>query len=307
MEMIMRSYPNDWVSDSIMCKRGVGGGSSGVTHQLTEEKQGTFHYTIGPYSDPVLHINPGDRVVVGDPRCLRGQDYQRDRRARRYPRDAVAEPAMRADHGRGGGEGGRLGGAHREDGAPRAAAARHLLHDQGVRRPDQHLLHGHAERAAAREGPQDRARRGARLLERSGHAALQAPHRHAELLTADRFDQLADTRQPRRQHGPAGYGARDGDLPAGPLPGRPAFHRRCPRLPRRRRGLRRCGRISDHHHHHGRSDQGLEHRVAAPGGRRLHHDHRQLPSAGGRHPHRLPRTGALDGGRVRLRQVGTPT
>ena len=54
MEMIMRSYPNGWVTESIMHKRGVGGGSSGVT----------FHYTIGPYSDPVLHINPGDRVVV---------------------------------------------------------------------------------------------------------------------------------------------------------------------------------------------------------------------------------------------------
>ena len=64
MEMIMRSYPNTWVTDSIMYKRGVGGGSSGVTHELTEERQGTYHYTIGPYSDPVLHIKPGDRVVV---------------------------------------------------------------------------------------------------------------------------------------------------------------------------------------------------------------------------------------------------
>ena len=64
METIMRSYTSDWVADSIMYKRGVGGGSSGVTHELTEEMQGTFHYTIGPYSDPVLQIKPGDRVVV---------------------------------------------------------------------------------------------------------------------------------------------------------------------------------------------------------------------------------------------------
>ena len=64
MEMIMRSYPNDWVTESIMYRRGVGYGSTGVTHHLTEEIQGVYHYTIGPYSEPVLHINPGDRVIV---------------------------------------------------------------------------------------------------------------------------------------------------------------------------------------------------------------------------------------------------
>lgn len=38
--------------------------SSNETHALTEEKQIQFHYTIGPYSEPVLTINPGDRVIV---------------------------------------------------------------------------------------------------------------------------------------------------------------------------------------------------------------------------------------------------
>ena len=64
MEMVMRSYPNDWVAESIMHRKGVGGGSSGQTHELTEEKQGTYLYTIGPYADPVLSIEPGDRVIV---------------------------------------------------------------------------------------------------------------------------------------------------------------------------------------------------------------------------------------------------
>ena len=41
MEMVMRSYPNDWVASSIMHRKGIGGGSSGATHELTEEKQGT--------------------------------------------------------------------------------------------------------------------------------------------------------------------------------------------------------------------------------------------------------------------------
>jgi len=64
MEMIMRQYQNDWVENSIMYKHGVGGGSSGTTHHLTEEVQGTYIYTIGPYSDPVITIKPGDQVVV---------------------------------------------------------------------------------------------------------------------------------------------------------------------------------------------------------------------------------------------------
>ena len=63
MEMVSRSYPNNWVADSIMHRNGLGGGSSGVTHELTEEKQGTYLYTIGPYADPVLSIEPGDRVI----------------------------------------------------------------------------------------------------------------------------------------------------------------------------------------------------------------------------------------------------
>ena len=33
-------------------------------HYLTEALQKQFHYTIGPYSEPVLHVKPGDRIVV---------------------------------------------------------------------------------------------------------------------------------------------------------------------------------------------------------------------------------------------------
>jgi len=62
--MEMRRYGNDWVKSSIMYRLGRGRGSSGITHQLTEAKQGKFHYTIGPYSTPTLEIRPGDRVVV---------------------------------------------------------------------------------------------------------------------------------------------------------------------------------------------------------------------------------------------------
>lgn len=34
------------------------------SHHLTEKAQGHYHYTIGPYSEPVLRVKPGDRVSV---------------------------------------------------------------------------------------------------------------------------------------------------------------------------------------------------------------------------------------------------
>ncbi len=54
----------DWLNTSIMKSRGAGQARDAQTHDLTEAKQGTYHYTIGPYSEPVLTINPGDRVIV---------------------------------------------------------------------------------------------------------------------------------------------------------------------------------------------------------------------------------------------------
>ena len=54
----------DWLKQSIMHKRGVAGGQVGQTHELNEARQGTFHYTIGPYSQPVMQVAPGDRIVV---------------------------------------------------------------------------------------------------------------------------------------------------------------------------------------------------------------------------------------------------
>ena len=54
----------EWLSTSIMNSRGVGRTHDSQTHHLTESLQGTYHYTIGPYSEPVLTIHPGDRVIV---------------------------------------------------------------------------------------------------------------------------------------------------------------------------------------------------------------------------------------------------
>ncbi len=54
----------NWLEQSIMHTRGVARGHVGETHALTEARQGKFHYTMGPYSDPVMSIAPGDRVIV---------------------------------------------------------------------------------------------------------------------------------------------------------------------------------------------------------------------------------------------------
>jgi hypothetical protein len=72
----------DWLRSSLMATRGVGGDRKPETHDLTEEKQGRFHYTMGPYSEPVLHIKP----AIGS-WCRRGTpSRERSRRKPTSPR-----------------------------------------------------------------------------------------------------------------------------------------------------------------------------------------------------------------------------
>ena len=53
-----------WLDQSIVARRGVGWARDPRLHDLTEALQGKFHYTIGPYSDPVLTVAPGDRIRI---------------------------------------------------------------------------------------------------------------------------------------------------------------------------------------------------------------------------------------------------
>ena len=53
-----------WLEYSLMHQRGVAQGRVNATYELTEKRQATYHYTMGPYSEPVLSIKPGDRVIV---------------------------------------------------------------------------------------------------------------------------------------------------------------------------------------------------------------------------------------------------
>ncbi|WP_119458363.1 acetamidase/formamidase family protein [Rhodospirillaceae bacterium SYSU D60014] len=64
---------DSWLERSIMTTRGVARGKIGATHELTEKRQGKYHYTIGPYSDPVMTVKPGDRVVFWTQDCFEGR------------------------------------------------------------------------------------------------------------------------------------------------------------------------------------------------------------------------------------------
>lgn len=53
-----------WLQNSMMYQRGVAHGQVGTTHELTEQRQGQFQFTMGPYSQPALAVKPGDRVIT---------------------------------------------------------------------------------------------------------------------------------------------------------------------------------------------------------------------------------------------------
>ena len=54
----------DWLDGSFMGKHGVAKARPGAHHLLSEAAQGHYHYVYGPYSTPVLRIQPGDVVAV---------------------------------------------------------------------------------------------------------------------------------------------------------------------------------------------------------------------------------------------------
>ncbi|MDA8051233.1 MAG: acetamidase/formamidase family protein [Rhodospirillales bacterium] len=53
-----------WLAESIAARRGLGWARKPVLHELTEAAQGKYHYTIGPYSEPVLSVTAGDRIRI---------------------------------------------------------------------------------------------------------------------------------------------------------------------------------------------------------------------------------------------------
>ena len=184
----------NWIDESIATRRGVAGGSVGATHHLTEEMQGDFHYTIGPYSDPVLSIAPGDRVIVDTMDAFGGAVLTEDD----LPSAKLTMPYVNPQNGPIMVEGAEIGDAlavRIESMAPfgeNPQGACAMIPEFGALTGT--ALNRHAQRSAAGEGAHRAARRDVGVLERSRHAAVSAPHRHAEHVANARLDQLAGSR-----------------------------------------------------------------------------------------------------------------
>ena len=111
---------SNWLKTSIMYTTGVAQAcDAGTTHELTEAKQGRYHYTMGPYSEPVLHIKPGDRVVVQTRDAFEGAITDGTRHAVEDTADALPQSAERPDHDRGRGQKGDALAVHIESMVPR--------------------------------------------------------------------------------------------------------------------------------------------------------------------------------------------
>ena len=98
-----------WLGTSIMAQRGVGRDAAGKIHHLTEEMQGAYHYTMGPYSDPVMTIKPGDTVVVDTRDAFEGKLTKDSDK----PSEKLRQSAEWANHDRGCRDGRCAGGLYR--------------------------------------------------------------------------------------------------------------------------------------------------------------------------------------------------
>ena len=55
---------SNWLSDSIMAKKGEANGKENSSHSITEDSQGKYHYVLGAYAEPVLTVDPGALISV---------------------------------------------------------------------------------------------------------------------------------------------------------------------------------------------------------------------------------------------------
>jgi amidase len=215
-----------WPSESIMARRGMAGGRAGTSHLLTEDRQGTFHFTMGPYSSPVLQIEPGDQVTVETRDAFGGVIHTEDD----LPSARLTMPFVNPQNGPIMVEGAEKGDAlavYIESMAPRGDNPRGtcaMIAEFGA-------LTGTSLTATLNQPLPERVRKvnlDSELVYWSDRVTLPyRTHRHPQHVAGDRFDQLAHAGQPRREHGPARHGSGQRHLPPGP-------HRGCPAVSRRR-------------------------------------------------------------------------
>lgn len=69
----------EWLKNSLMYRYGSTKGRIGKTHILDDEVQGgVYPYTIGPYSDPVMTVASGDRIIIYTQDCFEGKIQSED-------------------------------------------------------------------------------------------------------------------------------------------------------------------------------------------------------------------------------------
>ncbi len=66
-----------------------------ATHHLTTEVQGRYHYTVGPYPQPVLRVRPGDSIVVETQDAFEGRITDEHVR----PSDVLEVPFLNPQNG----------------------------------------------------------------------------------------------------------------------------------------------------------------------------------------------------------------
>ena len=279
---------SDWLDRSIVAQRGLGWSRQPSLHDLTEALQGKYHYTIGPYSNPVLTVSPGDRIRVETRDAFEGAI----RTEQDKPSEKLRMPFVNPQNGP----------IMIEDAEPGDALAVHIetMLPRGENPcgtccmiPHFGALTGTALTATLNDPLPELTRKihvDEKHVRWSTRVTLPYNPHIGTLSTSPEIDSINSLT-------PDSHGG-NMDLPdMGPgsityLPvrsiGGAAVHRRCACLPGRWRGMRHRGRISVHHHDPRRCHQGLDAGMATAGARGFHHGDRQCPPAGGRDPHRLP-------------------
>ena len=89
-----------WLPQSYMGRKAVAKGVAGRRHELSEAKQGNYHYVYGPYAEPVLRIAPGDIVVAETKDAFEGKIKSETDSPTQAFADPLPQPAVRANRRR---------------------------------------------------------------------------------------------------------------------------------------------------------------------------------------------------------------
>ena len=270
-------FPHEWIADSLLARRSVAGGAGAHTHYLSEEAQGTYHYTMGPYSDPVLHVKPGDRIVVETRDAFEGAIQSESDK----PKDKLRMPFLNPQNGPIMVEGAEKGDAlavYIESMVPRGENPLGTAHDRRVWRSYRYRLYGDPESIRCPRLYAKSTWTKAMFIGATGSHSLQTAYRHSELFAEiDLINSLTPDLTAVIWTCPTWGRARH--LSTGTVAGRRLFIGDAHACQGDGEVCGDGGRVSDHNDDQGRSDQRLDDRLATAGDDRTHHGYWQRPPA----------------------------